>query len=317
MKRSLIISKTLVIIFLALFAYYFIKHTQDFKSLQELNLLLLIAVVLGYVGSIYLSGLFSKIIIEPFNKRISHIESFRVALLSSIGNYFGPLLGGTGMRAVYLKKKVGLSYTDFVSTLYGYYIIAFLISAVLGVISLALLHEQHQKRGFLIVGAFFVSVATGLLGMIFNRRVALVRYICRKLLGKRVDSLKRLATSWHKISTEPKLIASLVKITFMNIGLFAAVNYCEFLLIGIKLDIGVLLLYTCLGIFSILISLTPAALGIREAVYLFSASVLGVTSSQILAVALIDRTVQFIVMASGWVITSVASQWFKQDLNKD
>lgn len=314
MKRNRLLSNTLVLIFLGLFAYYFVNHTADFKSLQSLNPGLLIIVMLGYLGSIYMSGLFNKLVIKPFNKHISHIESFRVALLSAIGNYFGPLLGGTGMRAIYLKKKVGLSYTEFISTLYGYYIIAFLISAIIGLVSLGLLRSQYQTRGFLILVLFFGGVVISLLSLILNRKIPQFGRIARLLVGKRISLLKQLTISWHKIAAQPKLLSSLVKITFVNIGLFTLLNYCEFLLIGVKLDIGPLLLYTCLGIFSILISLTPGALGIREAVYLFSAGVMGVTSSQILAVALIDRTVQFLVMALGWGSTSVANRWSKQDI---
>jgi uncharacterized membrane protein YbhN (UPF0104 family) len=43
--------------------------------------------------------------------------------------------------------------------------------------------------------------------------------------------------------------------------------------------------------------------------------VMGVSSSQVLAVALIDRAIQFIVMALGWIAITIARSWFKQDID--
>jgi uncharacterized protein (TIRG00374 family) len=308
------VSKILYVFFLLVFIVYFIRNIDDFKDLINLNPLLLLIVVLGYIASIYTSGVFNRIIIVPYGKKISRIEGFRVALISSIGNYFGPLLGGTGLRAAYLKKKVGLKYTDFISTLYGYYVIAFLTSAILGIFSLYILRENHEENGFLILLIFFVTVTTALLIIIYNKKINLFQALLNKLAGKKVGRLNSLSSSWQKIVKHKGLVNSLVKVTLVNIILLMIINYTEFLLIGINLNFGSLLLYTCLGIFSILISLTPGALGIREAIYLFSSGVMGVSSTEILAVALIDRTIQFIVMSVGWIVTSYASRWFRQDI---
>jgi uncharacterized membrane protein YbhN (UPF0104 family) len=75
LKHNTVISRILVLIFIALFVVYFSRHSEDFKSLQDLNPMLLILVGMGYVGNIFTSGLFNKLIIKPFGKHISYLES--------------------------------------------------------------------------------------------------------------------------------------------------------------------------------------------------------------------------------------------------
>lgn len=67
----------------------------------------------------------------------------------------------------------------------------------------------------------------------------------------------------------------------------------EFWAIGIKIQIPSLFLYTSFVTTSVLISLTPGAIGIRETILLVTSVTIGINTSQILNLALLDRAVNF------------------------
>lgn len=304
MRRNKLLSIILVVIFIALFANYFADHRQDFSSLFQLNPYLITVAALGYLSSFFANGLFIKTIVEPFGKRIPYREAYYVSLLSSIGNYFGPLMGGTGIRAVYLKKKAGIKYTDFISTLYGNYVIVFFVAAVFGIFSLFLLHDNVSANAFYPLALFFVGTAIGLIMVMDKTTHRFFEKILKKFF-KSDGLVLRIFNSWLKILNYPGMVKSLLGVSVLNLLILMLINYVEFKMVGISLSLGALMLYAVLGSFSILISLTPGALGIREGIYLLTAGVIGVTSNEILAVALIDRSIQFLVMVLGWVAISL------------
>ena len=306
MKRNSLLSSALVLVFLGLFVHYFFNHTEDFKQILSLNPILLGVVAACFVLALFINGLAIKILIKPFDKHLSTRDSFYVSVISSIGNYFGPMMGGTGLRALYLKKKVDLNYSDFASTLYGTYVITFLVSAVFGLISLALLYESFGKTTYLWLSAFFVAITVCLVWIIISARRAKQRKLMSRIpvIG---GTLTKINTSWSKIVLHKSMITTLVRLTVINLAILMAINYTEFLLIDVNISFGSLMLYSILGSFSILISLTPGALGIREGLFLVNGELLGLTSAQILLVAVIDRGVQFFVMSVSWGVISISN----------
>lgn len=56
-------------------------------------------------------------------------------------------------------------------------------------------------------------------------------------------------------------------------------------------------IFSAIGALSFLISITPAALGIKESLLMFSSKFQGITQSQALAVSLIDRSVNVLVIS--------------------
>src|SRR3972149_3081522 len=142
-KNSRILITVLV---LGLFAAYFIFNIEKFKPLLDVSFVLLLLIALANIGGIFINGLFTKFILEPFKKFISIAEAFYVSVISSIGNFFAPAGTGFGIRAVYLKKKHGLPYSEFISTLSGSYILVFLVSSFVGLVSLYLLRDVYRSQ---------------------------------------------------------------------------------------------------------------------------------------------------------------------------
>ena len=69
-----------------------------------------------------------------------------------------------------------------------------------------------------------------------------------------------------------------------------------------------MLLYNCLAGVSLLISLTPGALGIREGIFFLTAEVLGISGEGIMQLALLEWGVIVLTLFSKFVLWSV-NKW--------
>src|SRR3989344_4721531 len=135
-----IISLLILIIILFFFALYIKNHLSDFKQLTIVNQIYLLPLfILSFIPSIN-NGLVIKYLLEPFKIKMNFKEWFGLSVVTSFYNMITPFRGGAISRAVYLKNKYNFSYTNFLATLSGIYVINFLIATFLGLLSLVYLY---------------------------------------------------------------------------------------------------------------------------------------------------------------------------------
>lgn len=241
--------------------------------------------------------------ISLFGKHINFGESVRVSLISSAGNFFAPAGSGLGFRAIYLKKRHGLLYSDYLSTLYCNYVMVFFVNSVLGLISLLGLME-HSSISLLVLAIFFLVLIIASLGAFFIRirtsdwgSAHRIEWI-RKLLG----ILERISKGWSLILADKKVALGLFSIVLFNAGLMITGAYFIMSALGLVLLPSSLLLFSTLWSLSIFINITPGNLGVKEAVYITFSAIIGLTATQMLSVALVDRAVMFVVLFLLWLI---------------
>jgi uncharacterized protein (TIRG00374 family) len=70
----------------------------------------------------------------------------------------------------------------------------------------------------------------------------------------------------------------------------------QFKVFGMELSFAKAAYLTAIGGLSLLIQLTPAGLGINEAITVFSASTIGITPAQSLSVAILGRLISVVVL---------------------
>ncbi|MEI6481165.1 MAG: lysylphosphatidylglycerol synthase transmembrane domain-containing protein [Candidatus Saccharibacteria bacterium] len=287
------------IIVVLIFIIYFIFNKSSFKPLLDIKPVLLIGSFVCYVGIIICNGLFIKYIVGSFNKQLDSYESVRVSLLSSIGNFFASSGAGLGFRAVYLKKKHDLSYSDYMATMYGNYLLIFIINAVIGITSLMLIGSNGSPQ-FVGVGLFF----TGLLiaSLILSFLIIPTIKIHNKYLSAAAQTLRKMSDGWRLVTRNRKLLLHLSLLVMIQIILTVLIAWFELSSLSISIGFGQLLLFSVLGSLSIFISLTPANIGVKEAVYVVTATVIGLSTPQILSLALIDRGILFITLAVLWAV---------------
>lgn len=289
---------------LVLFLVYFSLNIEKFKPILKVNLALLLIIAAANIMVIMMNGLFTKFILEPFKKRIPVLESFYVSLISSVGNFFAPAGTGFGFRAVYLKKKFGLPYSEYLSTLAGNYVIVFLVNSFFGLLALYLLKDKQNAQYNILVLVF----AAILLASIILSLIKIPGDWLRKARSHHLSSLanifNRITQGWNEISANRKLMFKLIVLTIFNFSLTVLMTWLIIKALHFHINFAPLLLFSVLGTLSLFINLTPANLGVKEAIYIFSSTVLGFTTAQILSIALIDRGVLFLILFIMWIFSN-------------
>ncbi len=274
-----------------------------FKPLAEVSIIALVLIGLTKMLLSIVNGLFMKWSVEVFTKRMKLSEGIYVAVLSAIGNFFGPLLGGAAIRAVYLKKIHNLSYSLFTSTLAGYYVIVFAANSLLAVVSLIFLSNTNPSPGLFL---FFTAWLVVMVMMMFARlpkRERLTKFEKRRLPKFLITVVYDIENGWRRLISHRGLVPKLFFLACCGFIITFLTGLLEFNAINASISIAGLGLYTAVSTSSMLVSLTPGAIGIRESLLLVTSSAMGVTTSQILQVAVIDRAVSFAVLGILYLLT--------------
>ena len=306
MKKK-IISNVVTVGFLVAFLWYGLTNKDMLQALGNVAVWSLLLVAAGKMIVFVSNGLFTKWTAELFTKKFSLAHGIYITILSAIGNFFGPLLGGASIRAVYLKKYHNLSYSKFTATLMGYYLILFISNALLAILSLVLLPKTHQT-GFLI--GFFVVWLLFMVGISFVRLPKRHRF--KKLEQYKLSRfvlkvLYEIEEGWQVLIKNRVLLTRLLFLAFLSLGGTYFVSFIEFQALGIPLNVGALGLYTAIVATSLLLSLTPGAIGIRESLLVLVGTTLDISNHQIVQIAIIDRGVHFLLLGFLYIATRHSS----------
>jgi uncharacterized protein (TIRG00374 family) len=278
----------------AIFIFYFLNNKDDFNSVVSVPATYLLALFILKALEYLINGLFILVILGSFDKKMAIIESFYVSVISSLGNYFLPMRGGAVIRSVYLKKKFDFPYSHFISTLYGNYIIIFLLNSFIGLLSLLVIGLKYQFVsipltiffGLLFLGMLFLSAVNIRFDIPLLQKLEFINFFRKKL--------NTVLDGWRIIRTNKKLVFTLFLLTASNFILITISYILEFDALKIQNSFVNIVLYNCLSSVSLLASLTPGSLGIREGIFLLTSNILNITNEQVMQLALLDRGILLI-----------------------
>lgn len=282
--------------FLALFVWYGLTHTEMFEDIFNIAIWALVLIVVGKLINIWTTGLFTKWTVEAFTDTLSQAEAFVVAVLTAIGNFFGPLFGGLGIRAVYLKKYHALPYSKFSSTLIGYYLMMFLFNSLLAVAGILLLPRGDHTTFLLLIFGGWALLFLLLMFAKLPKRERLAGLEKNKFAAKIIKTLYDIEDGWRAMVSKRKLVFQMLVLAAVNLATLYFVNYVEFTALHIQVSAASMMLYTAIVQASLLISLTPGAVGLRETILIVIGGTLGLTNEQIVQVAILDRGIYFIML---------------------
>jgi len=123
--------------------------------------------------------------------------------------------------------------------------------------------------------------------------------IVRKVVRYIVD----IESGWRLMLTMPPLLVRLVALAALSVVAQLLIAYVAFESIGADISWGSLAVYVSIVAVSLLVAFTPGAVGIREAMLLLVSETLGVTDSEIIQVAVIDRGVTFVLLLLLFLLT--------------
>ncbi len=286
-KTSLSIG--ILISIVTLFIYYIIKHISDFKQLSLVNPFYLVILLALFIFTYFLISLVTKNLLKPLGVRLKNFEAFALSIVTGFYNLITPFRGGMATRAIYLKKKHDFSYTEFLSSLAGMYVIAFLIASFLGLLSTYLIYLTEDIFSPILFMIFLGIFLPLLLIVIFSPKLPETK-------NNFINRFIKVINGWHTIKNNKRIIFIISSLTLIQLLIGSLMIYLQFQVFGIEINFIKCIFLTSIGSLSLLIAITPANLGVGEAVTVFSALTIGITATQSLSVVLLGRAIQFLVL---------------------
>ncbi len=291
-----------------LFLAYFFTHTRQFKPLTNINVWFLFAIAVGDVAIIVSNGLLTKLILRSFDKLIALKEASYIALVTSVGNFFAPVGAGLAYRAFYLKRKHNIPYGDYISILTSNYVLVFLVNSFFGILGMLFIddrsdsHYQLLLTGFL--GLFVLAIA-----LLFIKAPKARKQNDKGALFYLSKATSKIAQGWTNMRSRRGLFTQLLGVSTINFLITCLITWTIINSLHLTTSTPAILVFSVLSALSLFINITPANLGIKEAVYLFSAKILGFSFSQIILIALVDRAILFIIMFCAYLVLKISGSY--------
>ncbi|RLG11628.1 hypothetical protein DRN69_07540 [Candidatus Pacearchaeota archaeon] len=284
MNKKKIFQILTLIFLIAWFGVYLYRHFSEFRELKIVSPTYFIPLFLLFLLFLTNNGLILKYLLEPFRIKLKFKEWFGLPIITAMGNFLTPFRGGMGMRAFYLKKIHQFSYSYFLSTLAGLYVIIFLVNSLVGLLTMALLYFFYETFNILIF-TIFLCFFLFLLGIVFfSPKFKETKY---PFINKFIN----IINGWHLVKSDKKVLMSTILISGINIIIMATMMFLEFKVFGISISLLSVLFLSIVSTLGLFISITPGALGIKETIVAFVATVVDIPIPQILAVSILDRVV--------------------------
>lgn len=292
------------IFILAGFVYFFYQNKEEVLALQIVQPLLIIPLIL-LIGIFFaVNGYVMKLLLLNFNVNLKFKEWFGLSVINTLVNYITPLRGGMLSNAIYLKKAHKFSYSDFLVQLSATYVIGFWINSLVGLISVGLISYMD--------GTFHLPIFLVFLGAFLSLTlVILLKPQIKETKSPFINRFITVINSWSKISGDKNLILKIGLLIVLNLFLIVGINWLEFAILGFNIEIYKLVLLSIFSSFSLLLSITPGSLGIKEIFSVYSGSLVAIPSVVVVTVSLLDRVVTFLLsLLLGGIFSSLL---FKKD----
>lgn len=290
---------------------YLLAKPEQFLILKNVSWMSLLFLLFLSCMAILVNAWQFRYLCMIFDIHLKFTEWFGLTVCTSMYNYFTPASGGAVARAVYLKQRHDLPFSEYASLWAGIYWVSFFISSllalVLGLASYSPADEYYLPivavAALLLIG----TITAGAVSFFFNlSRIPLPGVRLRNMASTFSSGLARFRKSRRM----------LLPVCFFCLGflLLSAVKlYFAFESLGISVSFMRLILVQAFLSISLVISITPGNLGIREGIVGLFSGILGISVEQAVIGALLDRVVSLVVV---FVLGFVYSRLLLNDMRE-
>jgi len=258
---------------IAVFVRYTAQHPEILKQLALIPLHIVALLLALYAVFQATLVWIQRETLKLCNISLGRKESTLLVMYSAIINFFGPLQSGPAFRAAYLKRKYNINLKQYTLATLMYYFFYATFS-----------------------GVFLVSYFLGFwaLGLIIGMFASLL--LLRTTLFETV-------TKKYALKTTP--VFNLASATLAQVSILAVIFYVGLQAVGQSVQVISTLIYTAAANFALFISLTPGAIGFREAFLVFTGNLHHIPNQIIVSANLVDRGVYILFLGILVVITTV------------
>lgn len=267
---------------------------EDFHHLTQIHYTRAVLLFLAGFLSIICNALIFRESLVIFNLRLPLREWFGLTVTNTMYNYLLPARGGMAARALFMKKKHALPYSEYISLSAGSYMLLFFTASFLAaVLSFVFLFSGGlENMIFLYLSLFFFISVSG----------AIVCACCinpEKIPGSSrfIGFIRDASTGLKKFKKNPKEVRDIILLGFLFIFSVGLRLFVAYRILGIHADFMKLVLTGAFITFSIVFSLTPGNIGIKEGIIGVSSGLLGITPEEAVLGALLDRMVSVITVS--------------------
>ena len=204
---------------------------------------------------------------------ISYIETLKIHTVSLLGNFFSFAKSGTAYKAFILKKNFNLNLKEFS--------LFFVLNQLLAVLSINLLTL-----------IYFSYMHTSEINLIFFKAAIMVIFLLISTAALFISKGNLNLKNYSELFSVKILTILLICQTCSNTIVLVS-NYFLSNGLGIKLILADNLIYSSIAISSLLISITPNALGIREVLLVSFENFVQLNSTTLFNFSVADRIADF------------------------
>ncbi len=276
-KKNLRLFVTLSIIG---YLFYFLYENKSYINFSSYKTNYLFIIFLVFVIKHSLQGLINQILYSNIDIKIKLVDALFATIINSLGNIFGPLNLGLGLKFAYFKNKFKFKNSDFIKVSIDYAV--FHLFYTIGIFLLVLIYLDRNQYSeyvniftFLFFGLFLVILSSN----------KIVNFINDSGLNPKIkqifsiinfNSIKRnrlklfISANFHYIFT---FLTIYLTFNFLNINntFFDAINFAV------------------IGEISSFYRITPGNIGIIEIALIFFKDLLNLTTIQIILISITQR----------------------------
>ncbi len=240
------------------------------------------AAVLCEVVLLLLRARVTRVLAQGLGAELGRVEAAGLASWTSVANYLMPFVGGAGLRAAYLKRRHGLPVTAAAALLAATWVVHFLLVGVAGIV------------GVLAAGGLDPGAAAPLLTLFGGVSAACLLVVLWPLPPPRGETrllraAGRVVAGWRRLRESTLVPVAVTLAALVVVNALALALY--FRATGVPLEPAAALVVGAASDLSVVVSVTPAALGITEGAVVLAGRLLGVDPAVALIAAAIRRIV--------------------------
>jgi uncharacterized membrane protein YbhN (UPF0104 family) len=264
------------------FTVFLKRNAVEFRSLLDVSaprIFLLITLILAtHIGN----GAMNQALYRALGAPIGLRESIGLSVVNNLANFL-PFAGGMMAKGVYLKRRYGLSYSNFISATLALFAIMVAASGLMGLLTLLVMELSEDNAPWILVAGFAAMT------------VVMLAFFVPHTIGVLPSGVKekiaQLLSGWRVIGSEPLLLMVLLLYQFLALLLTAGRYWAAFRLMSQPVSVFDCILFAAASTLTQLVTITPDGLGIREAIVGGVASLLGFDIGVSIVAVTIDRLV--------------------------
>src|SRR3989344_1602687 len=296
-KSSKTFVSVLITLSVVIFSVVFIMNNyHNLVKVPFTNKFLIPIVALLFFLTLIINGVLFYFIMVKFDIKLQFKELLSLAILNYFGNLITFFKGGSGLRAVYLKTKYKFNYSLSIFVFLFSTLIILFTTFFMFVISIIMLYLKTSNHYFLLLSVYALILAAILFSLVllfklfsvYLKKFKIVQYLNSRLVG--------IKFGWEIVRSDKQIIFIISSLTMVNVLVFTFITSLEYKIISVNISFLQSLFLSSASIFTILTNVTPGAIGIREAVFISTSNVIGISNSSSLFIAVLDRIIQFSIL---------------------